>query len=118
MSNSILPGLGMDALAQTKMMEQRKELEQLQAQARGAQAGEAKKAATPQEEEAAQMFEGLLLKQMLTSMWKTVPEGGLMSGSREEGMYRDMLNDAYSEDLSSGQGIGIKELILEEFKRR
>ena len=113
MSDSLLAGIGMDSLTHTRMMEQTKDLERLKAQAESA-----KSAPSADEEKAAKMFEGLLIKQMLSSMWNTVPEGGMLTGSKEETMYRDMLNDAYADDLSSGQGIGIKQLILDEFARK
>ncbi len=69
-------------------------------------------------ESAAQQFEGMLLKQMLASMWNTVPKDGMISGSNEEEQYRDMLHQAYADDLSKGQGLGIKEVIIREMQRR
>lgn len=69
-------------------------------------------------EEAATQFEALLLKQMLDSMWKTLPKEGLLSGSREESLYRDMLTDTLSKDIAQMQSIGIKDVILRELKER
>lgn len=112
-SDSILPMLGGDALAATRMSEQTKKLEQLKTQAAGASDKN-----TADMEKAAVQFEGLLVKEMLKSMWNTVPQGGMLTGSKEENLYRDMLNDAYADEISSGQGIGIKELILREFERK
>jgi flagellar protein FlgJ len=70
-----------------------------------------------QPEEAAQQFEGLLIQQMLESMWSTVPQKGLLSGSNEEAMYRDMLNEALATSISEGRGLGIKEVILNDFNK-
>ena len=69
-------------------------------------------------ESAAQQVEGMLLKQMLASMWNTVPKDGMISGSNEEEQYRDMLHQAYADDLSKGQGLGIKQVIIREMQRR
>lgn len=65
--------------------------------------------------QAAQQFEALLVQEMLKSMWSTVPKGELLSGSNEERMYRDMLNEALADSISQGKGIGIKDVILKEF---
>ena len=64
---------------------------------------------------AAEQFEALLLQEMFKSMWATVPKGQLLSGSQEEGFYRDMLNEALAESVSRGQGLGIKDVITKEF---
>ncbi len=71
-------------------------------------------------EQAAAQFEALLVQQMFGSMWKTVSvgEGGLLTGSREEELYRDMFNQALAEKLSETQSIGIKEQILKEIKSK
>jgi len=63
---------------------------------------------------AAEQFEALLVQEMLKSMWSTVPKEGLLTGSYEEGMYRDMLNEALAKSISEGQGIGIKDVILKD----
>jgi len=67
-------------------------------------------------DKAATEFEALLLQEMLKSMWKNVPSEGLISGSREEELYRDMLNEAMAKNISENQSIGIKEVILREMK--
>ena len=67
-------------------------------------------------EKASSQFEALLLNQMINSMWKAVPNQGLLSGSREEEMYRDMLNQAVADSISTGRGIGIKNVVMKELK--
>ncbi len=69
-------------------------------------------------ETAATQFESLLLNQMIKSMWTTVPEEGLLSGSREEALYRDMFNQALSDDIAKSQSIGIKDVILRELDEK
>lgn len=64
--------------------------------------------------QAAQQFEALLVQEMLKSMWATVPQGELLSGSHEEKMYRDMLNEAVADSISKGRGIGIKDVIAKD----
>ena len=70
-----------------------------------------------QPEVAAQQFEALLVQEMLESMWNTVPKKGLLSGSHEEEMYRDMLNEALANSIAAGKGLGIKDVILNDFKK-
>ncbi len=72
---------------------------------------------TQQPEEVAKQFEAMLLKQMIDSMWSTVPKEGLLSGSHEEGMYRDMLNEALAKSISEGKGIGVKDIILKDINK-
>jgi Rod binding domain-containing protein len=69
-------------------------------------------------EDAARQFESMLIQQMLKSMWQTVPNEGIFKVSREEELYRDMLNQAYAEEMSKGQGIGIKGLVEGEMDKK
>lgn len=73
--------------------------------------------ATKDPQLAAQQFEALLVKQMIDSMWSTVPKKGLLSGSNEESMYRDMLNEALANSISEGRGIGVKDVILKDINK-
>ncbi|MCB0331943.1 MAG: rod-binding protein [Bdellovibrionales bacterium] len=68
-------------------------------------------------EKAAEQFEALLLQEMMKEMWKTVPSAGLISGSREEELYRDMLNEQIAKQISESQPLGIKDLILREMEK-
>ena len=77
---------------------------------------QAKLPASKDPKQAAQQFEALLLQEMLKSMWATVPQGQLLSGSHEEKMYRDMLNEAVADSISEGRGIGIKDVILKDLQ--
>ena len=75
---------------------------------------QAKLPASQDPKQAAQQFEALLVQEMLKSMWATVPQGELLSGSHEEKMYRDMLNEAVADSISKGRGIGIKDVIAKD----
>ena len=68
-------------------------------------------------ERAATDFESLLLQQMLQSMWSTVPQSGMLSGSREETMYRDMLNEQLAQSMAGSQSLGIKDMIAREMRK-
>ena len=77
---------------------------------------QAKLPASQDPKQAAQQFEALLVQEMLKSMWATVPQGELLSGSHEEKMYRDMLNEAVADSISKGRGIGIKDVIAKDLE--
>lgn len=68
-------------------------------------------------EKAAKDFESMLLKQMINSMQQTVSKEGLLK-SKDEETYRDMLNEALADSIASGQGIGIKDVIMRELDKR
>ncbi len=68
-------------------------------------------------EKVSEQFEALLLKQMISSMWSTVPKEGMLSNSHEEGLYRDMLNEALANSIAEGRGIGVKDVILKDIKK-
>ncbi len=68
-------------------------------------------------EKVAEQFESMLVKQMVDSMWSTVPKEGILSGSREEELYRDMLNEALANSIAQGKGMGIKDVILKDINR-
>ena len=69
-------------------------------------------------DEAAGQFEAMLLQQMFQAMWQTAPSSGMLSGSREEELFRDMFNQSLSEEVSKGQGIGIKDVIAREMRKK
>ena len=71
-----------------------------------------------QHEKAATDFEALLLQQMVQSMWKAVPSEGMLSGSNEEAMYRDMLSEQFSQELAKSQSLGLKEAVLGEMDKK
>lgn len=70
-------------------------------------------------EKTAKDFEALLLHQMLTSMWRSVPTYGneSLAGSREEELYRDMLNEAVSSSLAEHQSLGIADIIAKDIRK-
>lgn len=69
-----------------------------------------------QREKAATDFEALLLHQMLQSMWNSVPKDGLVSGSREEELYRDMLTEEVAKSIAENQSLGIRDVVLRDMR--
>lgn len=68
-------------------------------------------------EDAARSFESLLVHQMMNAMWSTVPKEGLLSSSREEELFRDMLNQALSDSIAEGRGIGLRDVIVKDMTK-
>ena len=66
-------------------------------------------------ERAASGFESILVNQMINAMWETVETTGLLGeNSHEAGIYRDMFNQALSDSISKGSGIGVKGFLKTE----
>ncbi|OVE80206.1 hypothetical protein BVY02_01005 [bacterium J17] len=66
-------------------------------------------------EKATSGFEALMLHEMLKSMWATVGTTGFLGEDTHQAkIYRDMLNQALSESIAEGRGIGVKEFLREE----
>lgn len=74
------------------------------------------KAAQDRAVKAATDFEALMIQQMLSAMWQAIPKDGLLSGGNEEEIYRDMLNQQIASDMAKHQSIGLKDMVLKEFK--
>ena len=76
-----------------------------------------KKATPEQIDKAAEDFEALLLQQMFSSMWSSVPEGGVLGGGNESGFYRDMLNQELAKEVAHSQSIGLKKAFADDMAR-
>jgi Rod binding domain-containing protein len=78
------------------------------------------KITTPGEvDKAASGFEALLLHNMLQEMWKTTGsgEGLLGENSNESQIFRDMFNQALADEISEGDGIGVKQFLKNELTK-
>ena len=62
-------------------------------------------------------FESLLVSQMFNAMQSTVEKSGLMDGGSAEEMYREMLNQALSDELARRGGLGLAEQIVKRIER-
>ncbi|MBF0109830.1 MAG: rod-binding protein [Magnetococcales bacterium] len=73
---------------------------------------------------AAADFESLFIKQMLSSMRKTIPKDetgeGLIRESQGEKIFRDMLDGEYANMMSqrSGRGMGLGEMMFQQLIKR
>ncbi len=62
-------------------------------------------------------FESMIVSQMFKEMWNTVPESSLFGHSNEQGIYKDMLNQAIADSLQNGPGLGVREVVYKDIKR-
>lgn len=72
----------------------------------------------PKIEKAATEFEALLLQQMLQSMWKSAPSEGMLTGSNEESLYRDMLSEQLAKEMAESQSLGLKDIVIREMTEK
>jgi len=72
--------------------------------------------ATPRQ--VATQFEAMLLNQMLNEMQKTVEKSELLDGGAAEDMYREMLNQALSDEIARRGGLGLVEQLERRIRMR
>ena len=72
------------------------------------------RSATPTAKEAVQMFEGYVLKLMLREMQRTVPSGGLFSGTGG-GAYQAILQDAMANRAAEAGTFGLAQQLLDSW---
>lgn len=78
----------------------------------------AKEADFAKVDKAARQFEGMLLHEMLKSMWSTVQKSDFIGGSEnQDDMFRDMMNQAVADTIAEGEGIGIREVITKDIRK-
>lgn len=65
-------------------------------------------------EKACKDFEAIILNKMLSSMRKTVPEGGLFEKSYGEKIYQSMLDEELSKKIAHGKGMGLGQLLFQQ----
>lgn len=64
--------------------------------------------------ESCQQMESLLLKQMISSMRKTVEKSGFIDGGQAEEIFSDMLYDQYAGEMSRSKTFGLSKVIYEQ----
>lgn len=101
----------------TTLAANRQQSEQLRLQRESSSHGGA--AGEPQRiKKAATDFEAMMVQQMLKGMWQGVPGGeGMLTGSREEELFRDMLNEEVARTVAEQQSIGVRDIIEKEMKK-
>ncbi len=65
-----------------------------------------------------QEFEALLLMEMLKSMRKSVPEGGLFEKDTSTEIFRDMLDSETAKAASRGKGLGIGDAMYKQLVKQ
>lgn len=73
-----------------------------------------KKYTAEQLKNACQEFEALFTEQMLKTMWKTVPSGGLLPKSQAQKIWEDMYVEQIAREISSGKGLGIADSLYRQ----
>jgi flagellar protein FlgJ len=69
-------------------------------------------------EKACAEFESLFINQLLKSMRSSVTETGFLGNSEESKIVRSMFDQQLSERIAETRGIGLSQIILENFKNR
>lgn len=67
--------------------------------------------------EACQEFESVFLNMMLSTMRKTIPDGGLTEKSQATETFESMLDQEYSKSLSKSGGIGLADVLAKQLKK-
>jgi flagellar protein FlgJ len=65
-----------------------------------------------------QEFEALMLMEMLKSMRKSVPEGGLFEKDNATEIFRDMLDSETAKAASQGKGLGIADAMYKQMAKQ
>lgn len=63
-------------------------------------------------------FEGMIFRQLLKEMRKTVPKEGLLGESFATEMYTEIVDDHLAEQLAETHDLGLDRLIYDELKQR
>jgi peptidoglycan hydrolase FlgJ len=69
-------------------------------------------------DKAASGFESLLVHKMLQEMWSTSSDGIFGENSNQAQIFRDMFNQAVADEISKGEGMGVKKFISKELSRQ
>jgi len=56
-------------------------------------------------------FEAIILKQLLTTMRKSIPKDGLFSGGFADDMYQSMSDDELTKNMAHGRGMGLSDVL-------
>lgn len=68
--------------------------------------------------EATDQLEAVFIQMMMKTMRNSIPESeGIFKKSEAEKMFAQMLDDEYAKKMASAGGIGISDMIFEQFER-
>ena len=63
-------------------------------------------------------FESIFVYYMLKSMRKSLPQNGLFDNSPGQKVYKEMADQAMSEQIAGGRGMGLGELLYNQLTRQ
>lgn len=66
--------------------------------------------------DACKQFESLFLYQMLQKMRDTVPTGGFIGDSQGEKIFRSLLDEEMTKEMSNAGGLGLAEMLYQQMK--
>ncbi len=66
--------------------------------------------------ESTREFEAIYMMEMMKSMRKTIPEGGLFEKDVADNIYEEMLDMEYARQTAQGKGMGLGEAMYEQMK--
>jgi peptidoglycan hydrolase FlgJ len=66
----------------------------------------------------AQQFEGVLISQMLNSMFEGIKTDGMFGGGEGEEMFRSMMIDEYGKQIVKQGGLGLSTQVTNELLKR
>lgn len=103
----------LNSLTDMKAVEERNEQEKFEALLKDAMNKDDDEAL----KEACEEFEAYYLNKVFSEMRKSIPKSGLMEDSQGRDMYEDMLYEAYTKEIASGKGAGLKEMLYKQLKK-
>ena len=59
-------------------------------------------------------FEAIILKQLLTTMRKSVPKSGLFNDSFADGIYQSMADDELAKNMAHKKGVGFGDALYKK----
>jgi len=62
-------------------------------------------------------MESLFVKQLLTSMRKTIQKSGFIDGGSAEEIFTDMLDSKYAMKMASSRSLGLAEMLYSQLSR-
>jgi len=65
----------------------------------------------------AKQFEAIFINQMIGSMRKTVPNGGLIPESNAERVFKGMLDSEHAERMADTEQLGLSKIVYEHLLR-
>ncbi len=69
-------------------------------------------------EQAAQEYESVMIKQVLSQVYESIPVNSVAGGGDGERIFRDLLLSEYSKEISKTGAIGISKSLIKDLKKK